>query len=546
MKKRLLSLVLALALCLGLAVPAMAADTSGLDATTATAYLNVLTSEINQYGIVSQSNNSGLEYVALEDMDANGTPELIVIRYDGTAIITAIIKIWTMKGGNAVQTVNEVISAGGTLTERNIFLVRKPGQMAVCDSFEWYERTYSMDNPDEEWPEADGGPLTFQLHYVDGTIEKIRATKVSDIDATRAAFRKAWTADNICLVGGLGLWLHDSEAVETVKQVQATLMSKANEVSSKPTTPTPAPAPSTTATTGNYAPYSISVSDYYDTSTIYFEAAKAERKTVQVKSFSHEPGGSPYESTQIILITVRPGSQITISGTGFWAENGWASGDQGESEGSNRFTIHYSAPNEALFSGPAEKSLANNKMVSPHWTVGELPYFIVLGKDTKPSAPAFRDVPAGEYYAAPVSWAVSKNITNGTSATAFSPDQTCTQAQILTFLYRAVRNGGTADTSDMDKAVSWAREKGMIGGGFDGGKPCTRASAVKFIWQAMDSPIPSTRSSFRDVSSTASYASAVSWAVDAGVTKGTSATTFSPDNTCTRGQIVTFLHRAMG
>lgn len=163
-----------------------------------------------------------------------------------------------------------------------------------------------------------------------------------------------------------------------------------------------------------------------------------------------------------------------------------------------------------------------------------------------PSVPTFSDVPSSAYFAAPVSWAVSRSITNGTSSTAFSPDQTCTQAQILTFLYRAVRNGGTAAASDMDEAVSWAREKGMIDGGFNGGKPCTRASAVEFIWQAMGSPLPSTQSSFEDVSSTASYASAVSWAVDVGVTNGTSSTTFSPNDTCTRGQIVTFLHRAMG
>ena len=81
-----------------------------------------------------------------------------------------------------------------------------------------------------------------------------------------------------------------------------------------------------------------------------------------------------------------------------------------------------------------------------------------------PSAPApsFTDVPAGEWYADPVAWAVDKGITNGTSTTTFSPTQNCTQAQILTFLYRAARGEGEPTAADMDKAISWAREKGMI------------------------------------------------------------------------------------
>lgn len=161
------------------------------------------------------------------------------------------------------------------------------------------------------------------------------------------------------------------------------------------------------------------------------------------------------------------------------------------------------------------------------------------------SAPSFTDVPDGQYYSAPVAWAVEKGITNGTEPGKFSPGQNCTQAQILTFLYRAARTGGTANADDMDKAVTWAREKGMIDSTFDGSKPCTRSTAVSYIWQALGKPSAKT-SSFTDVPANAAYAKAVNWAVEKGVTNGTNpeGTMFSPDEICTRGHIVTFLYRA--
>ncbi len=171
-----------------------------------------------------------------------------------------------------------------------------------------------------------------------------------------------------------------------------------------------------------------------------------------------------------------------------------------------------------------------------------------------PPSSGFSDVPDNAYYAAPVKWAVSHNITNGTTDTTFSPDQTCTTAQILTFLWRACGEPAAVgrdpftnvSTSDYYyTAAMWASQKGMVTGPtFPADTPCTRANAVKFIWQAMGSPAPTTTARFADVAGNASYAQAVSWAVGAGVTNGTSSTTFSPNNTCTRGQIVTFLYRA--
>lgn len=270
----------------------------------------------------------------------------------------------------------------------------------------------------------------------------------------------------------------------------------------------------------------------------------------------------------------------------------------------------------------------------------------------------FTDVKLSDYFSDPVAWAVSNNITAGTSATTFSPNENCTVAQILSFLWRAYgspksnRNNPFSDVKESDyyyNAALWAYEKGMVTGGtFGGNRPCTRSMAVTYIWQAAgisatapadfditdkgllaeyygsssdvvipsnvtaislywykqdsdkltsvtipssvtsiessafafcrnltdvyyegneaqwkainverpdeelikatihyNSKMPGVDTGFADVPATADYAQAVKWAVDNGVTSGTSATTFSPDSVCTRAQIVSFLYRAL-
>ncbi len=167
----------------------------------------------------------------------------------------------------------------------------------------------------------------------------------------------------------------------------------------------------------------------------------------------------------------------------------------------------------------------------------------------------FIDVKSTDYFAAAVKWAVGRSITTGTSDTTFSPEDTCTRAQILTFLWRAVGSPKAdsenpfADISASDyyyDAAIWAYNKGMVSGEkFEGDTPCTRASTVEYLWKNADSPKSGTSSSFEDVSANSGYAQAVSWAVENGVTVGTGDTTFSPDTICSRGQIVTFLNRAI-
>lgn len=162
----------------------------------------------------------------------------------------------------------------------------------------------------------------------------------------------------------------------------------------------------------------------------------------------------------------------------------------------------------------------------------------------------FTDVKAGTWYADHVAWAVERGITLGTSATTFSPDRTCTRGEIITFLWRAAGSPEPEKIqafSDVktdvfySKAAAWAKEKGIADGStFSPDVPCTRKMAVEFMWRHAGSPAAAA-ADFRDVSSPA-----VDWAVEKGVTTGTSATTFSPDQTCTRSEIVTFLHRGFG
>ena len=170
------------------------------------------------------------------------------------------------------------------------------------------------------------------------------------------------------------------------------------------------------------------------------------------------------------------------------------------------------------------------------------------------TTPDFKDVNKSDYFFEPVNWAVQKNVTSGTSSTAFSPNSTCTRAQILTFLWRAAGSPEpTAHNSYTDvmfsdyfcNAALWAKEKGSYapsGYKFEPNAPCTRASTVEYFWKAAGSPSVSVVP-FSDVAAGTELEKAVSWAVTKGITAGTGGTNFTPDTTCTRAQIVTFLYR---
>lgn len=186
-------------------------------------------------------------------------------------------------------------------------------------------------------------------------------------------------------------------------------------------------------------------------------------------------------------------------------------------------------------------------------TIPTTPALAVL--ESSSTVPIFTDVPSGSWCAESVAWAIEQGITNGTSATTFSPNDTCSNAQVLTFLWRAC---GSPDSSGNNpykdiangsfyyKAALWAYENGMVGGDrFQPDKPCTRSMAVDYMWKQAGCPKASSDLDFADVSANADYAQAVAWALDMQITNGTSDTTFSPEGTCTRAQILTFLYRGL-
>ncbi len=169
----------------------------------------------------------------------------------------------------------------------------------------------------------------------------------------------------------------------------------------------------------------------------------------------------------------------------------------------------------------------------------------------------FGDVSTDAYYYEAVKWAQKKGITGGIGNDLFGPNQPCIRAQIATFLWRAAGSPEPKNMSSFSdvptdsyyaKAVAWAVENGITTGTGDGkfspNAPCTRAQSVTFLYRASGSPAVSDSAVFADVEANAFYADAVAWAVTNGVTNGTTSSTFSPDNGCTRAQIVTFLYRA--
>ena len=182
---------------------------------------------------------------------------------------------------------------------------------------------------------------------------------------------------------------------------------------------------------------------------------------------------------------------------------------------------------------------------------------IFMKANGNPQTGVFVDVATGSYYEDAVDWAVENGITKGTDDTHFSPDGICTRAQAVTFLWRTA-GSPASKTSAMPftdvpvgsyyyDAVLWAVENGITKGTsetrFSPDDTCTRAQIVAFLWRSEKSPAAGSRNPFADVKSTAYYADAVLWAVKEDITKGSTNTTFSPDADCTRAQIVTFLCR---
>lgn len=201
-----------------------------------------------------------------------------------------------------------------------------------------------------------------------------------------------------------------------------------------------------------------------------------------------------------------------------------------------------------------KKSDTEYTFVMPAGKVEITPSFV---KQAEEPSRVFVDVKTGDYFYDAVLWAVGKGITNGTSAETFSPEDPCTRAQIVTFLWRAAGSpvvNYAMDLSDVAgdayyaEAVRWALSEGITTGTsadqFSPDATCTREQAVTFLYRAAGSPAVSGESAFEDVGADAYYARAVAWAAQNGVTNGISQALFGTGSDCTRAQIVTFLYRA--
>ena len=183
---------------------------------------------------------------------------------------------------------------------------------------------------------------------------------------------------------------------------------------------------------------------------------------------------------------------------------------------------------------------------------------IFMKSNGNPQTGVFVDVAEGSYYEEAIDWAVEKGITNGVSSNMFAPNDPCTRAQIVTFLWRAAGSPAPKSMSSFTdvpadafyaKAVAWAVENGITGGTGDGkfspDATCTRAQSVTFLYRAAGSPKVSSSAEFGDVATNTYYADAVAWAAKNGITGGIGGGLFGSNNDCTRAQIVTFLYRCV-
>lgn|GEM_PF-2016751 len=277
---------------------------------------------------------------------------------------------------------------------------------------------------------------------------------------------------------------------------------------------------------------------------------------VTVKAVFYTPGSSSNSSSPsryTITASAGEGGAITPSGA-VRVERG----------GSQTFTIRAEEGYEisdVLADGRSVGAVSSYTFenVREHHTIRAVFTARIEDPDTSLTDMPFTDVPADAWYAQPVQWAVENGVTSGTSASTFSPDMACTRAQMVTLLWRASGSPASQNTvnpfTDVSvgayyyDAVLWAVEQGITSGTssttFSPDATVARGQAVTFLYRSAGSPEVTDSGSFADVEDDAWYAGAVNWAAAQGITAGVSADAFGPDASCTRGQIVTFLYRFM-
>ena len=277
---------------------------------------------------------------------------------------------------------------------------------------------------------------------------------------------------------------------------------------------------SATATLNASWSYISSGSSSYDPTYSVSTPSKTEHGTVTVSPKSASKGDT-------VTVTVKPDSGYVLETLTVTDKNG------------NELTLKDKGNGKYTFTMPAGKVEVKATFMDDNTMLN---FFV--------------DVKSGDYYYDAVLWAAKNGITSGTDAVHFSPEQPCTRAQIVTFLWRAAgapEPKAMSSFSDVSadsyyaKAVAWAVENGITTGTGDGkfspDATCTRAQSVTFLFRAIGKLVDS-KAEFSDVLTDSYYANAVAWAVENGVTNGIGDGLFGPDNSCTRAQIVTFLFRA--
>ncbi len=278
---------------------------------------------------------------------------------------------------------------------------------------------------------------------------------------------------------------------------------------------------------------------------------------ITLDSFVYNEQTKQYEAsvntTNLTGTAVLAGTNSTAAKAAVSANNGtFSDGSNALSEnvklasGTNTITVHVTAGDaEKTYVLTVENKISQGGEANTDSSKDKYDYY------------TFVDVPDDAYYRDAVNWAVENGVTTGTDAAHFSPDGLCTRAQAVTFLWRAAGSpkpetdkmpfADVASGSYYHDAVLWAVENGIAKGTsettFSPDATCSRAQIVTFLWRSEKCPAAGTENSFTDVSTDAYYSDAVLWAVKEGITNGTSETTFSPDATCSRAQIVTFLWR---
>ncbi len=369
----------------------------------------------------------------------------------------------------------------------------------------------------------------------DATYAAFSQTITGGLVITAADYPVTVSADKTAVTGGGTVKLTASSSAEGITVIGITCSD-----------------PSITVTSNGDGFYSVILPGVTKTYTFTAEV------TGDLSNYGNGPATCTVSVTRRHTSSVTPGNTVSVPST----PNGTVTVNPSTASKGETVTIT-TKPSEGYELGSIEvldkngdslklKDLGNGKysFVMPDGKVSVEAEFV------KTAATSFADVPANAYFADAVKWAVDKGITNGLSDTTFGPYESCTRAQIVTFLWRAAGSPEPKTMSSFTdvpasayyaKAVAWAVENGITNGmtetTFAPNATCTRGQSVTFLHRVLKGTA-SGSTNFTDVKSDAFYADAVTWAVASDVTNGTSNTTFSPNADCTRAEIVTFLYRA--